>query len=110
MLGLPTNGRTRRRADEEQLAGIGSVEVFCLLADGGGFAKVDSCPHISHERGTVEMLADPDGGFGVIEGADDAAERLQGRKGVEWGKRVDVLADSGDGGRVEDCRVVELRD
>ena len=55
------------------------------------------------------MLPDTNGRFGVEEGADDPAQRLDRRKRVEWRNGVNVLANGGEGGGVEDVNVFELR-
>ena len=54
------------------------------------------------------MLPDANGRFGVEKGADDPAQRLERRKRVEWRNRVNVLANGGEGRRVEDVNVFEL--
>ena len=68
-------GRGRGRADEEEFLGVGRFEVLVAGGDGGGFAEVDAAC-VAEDRLTVEGGADGDGGFGGVEGDDEAAERF----------------------------------
>lgn len=54
------------------------------------------------------MLPDANGRFNVVEGADDPAQRLDWCERVEWRNSVNVLANGGERGGVEDVNVFEL--
>lgn len=70
-------------------------------------AKVDA-DSISHQRLSIERLADCDGVGSVEEGNNDALERFQRRPCVNFGVCVDSLSDLCEGGGLEDLRCKEI--
>lgn len=104
---LPAVGRAGRGGDEEELAGVGEGEVLVPLVDGGGLSKVDAAL-LAHDGLAVPDLADGDGGLLVVEGDDDAAERLERGEGVDGGRLGDEVADDVEVLGEEDGRVGEV--
>ena len=51
-----------------------------LFANRRRFAEVDPCACLPEDGGAIEVLSDADSGLGVVEGADDAAERGEWRE------------------------------
>jgi len=69
--------RARRRADEEELAGIGEGQVDVLRIYGRVLAEIDTA--ILAENGlAIPNLAHGDGCLIVEEGDNDAPERFEG--------------------------------
>lgn len=104
---LPAVRRAGRGRDEEELAGVGQLEVLGLGVGGGGLAKVD-LELLAHDALAVPDLADGDGGVLVEEGDDDAPERLERGKGVDGRRLLDQVADRLQVLGQEDVGVVEV--
>lgn len=104
---LPAVGRARRRRDEEELAGVGKSEVLISLIDRCRLAKVDAAL-LTHDSLVVPDLSDGDGGLLVVEGDDDASERLERGEGVDGGRLGDEVADDVEVLGEEDGRVGEV--
>jgi hypothetical protein len=98
---FPAHGRTRRRADEEQLVALRQRQVLVRRVHGRVDAKVHA-DAVPHDRFAVERLPDRDGVRVAEEGHDDPLERLERRPGVHLGVRVDGLPDFGQSGGLED--------
>lgn len=104
---LPAVGRAGRRRDEEELAGVGESEVLISLIDRCRLAKVDAAL-LTHDDLVVPDLSDGDGGLLVVEGDDDASERLERGEGVDGGRLGDEVADDVEVLGEEDGRVGEV--
>lgn len=70
-------------------------------------AEVDA-ETMTHDRLAVPGLTDADGGLVVEEGDDDAAERAEGRPGVDGARLLDELADGLEVVGAEDVEVLEV--
>jgi len=79
-------------AYEEQLVQLRRLEVVILAGEWSGSAEVNAHT-VVHDVLAVQFLADQDGGFGVPEGNDYAAEGLQWRPGVDGSMAVYEVAD-----------------
>lgn len=104
---LPAVGRARGRRDEEELAGVGKSEVLISLIDRCRLAKVDAAL-LTHDGLVVPDLSDGDGRLLVVEGDDDASERLERGEGVDGGRLGDEVADDVEVLGEEDGRVGEV--
>lgn len=105
---LPVVGRRGRRADEEELAGVGEGQVRVGRdVEGRGLAEVDAAP-LAHDG-----LAVPDGadGYGIglgVEGHEDAAEGLERCPGVDGRRLEDQVLDGLEVVGPEDGGVLEV--
>lgn len=108
---LPAVGRAGRRRDEEQLPGVGQLEVAVLVAQvqRGVLAEVDAAP-LAHDGLPVPDGPHLHGGLLVQERHDDAAEGLQGRPGRHGRRLRDQLPDRLQVVGPEDVHVVEVGD
>lgn len=104
---LPAMRGAGGRRDEEELASVGEGEVVRLGLDRGRVAKVDA-DAVAHDALAVPDFADGNGRVNVVKGDDDAAEGLEGRKGVDCGGARDEVADALELLGVEDVDVVEV--
>lgn len=104
---LPAMGRARGRRDEEELAGVGESKMLISLVDRCRLAKVDAAL-LTHDGLVVPDLSDGDGGLLVVEGDDDASERLERGEGVDGGRLGDEVADDVEVLGEEDGRVGEV--
>lgn len=106
---LPAMWGARGWGDEEQLAGVGKLEMLRLGLDGRRLAKVD-LDTLAHDSFAIPNLADGNGGIDVEEGDDYAAERLERRKCVHRRSLGDEVPDLLQILRQEDVDVVEARE
>lgn len=77
VLGLPAVRGRRRRRDEEQLLCLWGLQMLVDGGQGGVFAKVDA-DAVAEDGFAIEGGADGGGSLDGFEGADDAAEGLEG--------------------------------
>lgn len=108
---LPAVGRRGGRADEEELASVGQLEVLVLgvLLQRRGLAKVDARA-LAHDHLVVPDLPNVDSGLLIVEGYNDAAEGLERRPGVDRRCLLDEFADSLEVVGPEDVDVIEVGD
>jgi len=81
--------------------------VLISLIDRCRLAKVDAAL-LTHDDFVVPDLSDGDGGLLVVEGDDDASERLERREGVDGGRLGNEVADDVEVLGEEDGRVGEV--
>lgn len=88
VLHFPSHGGGWRWTDEEKLIALRERKVLVANVQRCVHSEVDADP-ATHHCFPVKALADGDGGLGVKEGDNYAAEGLQRGPGMDWGALVD---------------------
>lgn len=89
---LPAVRRARWWRDEEELSCVRQCQMGIACLDRCRLAKVH-LQAFAHDSLTIPHGAYSDGSFGVIEGNDDAAKRLERRKSVDGCGMCNEVAD-----------------